>query len=91
MDREYLTLINNMVEGDYTEGMPEGDYIEDGIPEGDYMQEEIGELPAVNKPSLMASSGFIISIIIIVLLISVAIGVVLAKGKIKKGIDLYED
>lgn len=43
------------------------------------------------KASLLSSWPFVIGISVLVLLVSVAIGVLLAKRKIKKGIELYED
>lgn len=43
------------------------------------------------KDPLLSSWPFVIGISAAVLAISVAIGVLLAKRKIKKGIELYED
>ena len=43
------------------------------------------------KDPLLSSWPFVIGISIAVLAISVALGVLLAKRKIKKGIELYED
>lgn len=46
--------------------------------------------PGVKDP-LLSSWPFVIGISTVVLAISVALGVLLAKRKIKKGIELYED
>lgn len=43
------------------------------------------------KDPLLSSWPFVIGITTAVLLVSVALGALLAKRKIKKGIDLYED
>jgi hypothetical protein len=43
------------------------------------------------KDPLLSSWPFVIGISVAVLAISVALGVLLAKRKIKKGIELYED
>lgn len=43
------------------------------------------------KDSLLSSWPFVIGISVAVLLVSVALGTFLAKRKIKKGIELYED
>ena len=43
------------------------------------------------KDPLLSSWPFVIGISTVVLAVSVALGVLLAKRKIKKGIELYED
>jgi hypothetical protein len=43
------------------------------------------------KDPLLSSWPFVIGISFVVLAVSVALGVLLAKRKIKKGIELYED
>lgn len=68
-----------------TEGMPAGD----GAYTGDGMNTEIG-VASVKDP-LLSSWPFVIGISAAVLFISVALGILLAKRKIKKGIELYED
>jgi hypothetical protein len=69
-----------------TDGMSAGDgaYTEDGM-----MNTEIGVASA--KDPLLSSWPFVIGISAAVLLVSVALGILLAKRKIKKGIELYED
>ncbi len=67
------------------EGMPAGD---GGYTEGG-MNTEIG-VPSTKDP-LLSSWPFVIGISAAVLLVSVALGILLAKRKIKKGIELYED
>lgn len=46
---------------------------------------------AVGKDSLLSSWPFVIGISTAVLLVSIVLGTLLARRKIKKGIDLYED
>ena len=46
---------------------------------------------AIGKDTLLSSWPFVIGISAAILLVSVALGTFLAKRKIKKGIDLYED
>ncbi len=46
---------------------------------------------AAGKDSLLSSWPFVIGISVAVLVVSIALGTFLAKRKIKKGIDLYED
>ncbi len=43
------------------------------------------------KDPLLSSWPFVIGISTVVLAVSIVVGVLLAKLKIKKGIDLYED
>ncbi|MBP1756374.1 MAG: putative rane protein [Firmicutes bacterium] len=50
----------------------------------------VDPMGAVKDP-LLSSWPFVIGISTVVLTISVVIGVLLAKRKIKKGIELYED
>ena len=63
----------------YDEGM----YTEDGM----YAETGMSEI----KDPLLSSWPFVIGISAAVLFVSVALGVFLAKRKIKKGIELYED
>lgn len=64
--------------GEYTEG----GYTEGGMP---------GDMPGGAKDPLLSSWPFVIGITILTLAISVGLGILLAKRKIKKGIELYED
>lgn len=68
-------------------GFNEGGYMEPGY-EGDFGM-EIG-VPEVKDP-LLSSWPFVIGISAAVFIVSVALGALLARLKIKKGIDLYED
>lgn len=61
----------------------------DDIYAGDGMNTELG-VAAVKDP-LLSSWPFVIGISAAVLLVSVGLGILLAKIKIKKGIELYED
>jgi hypothetical protein len=61
----------------------EGMITEEGIPV-DAMGTEV-------KDPILSSWPFVIGISTAVLAVSVALGVLLAKRKIKKGIELYED
>ena len=64
----------------YAEGMEE------------YMTGMMGEVQQVSKvDELMSSWIFVGSAVAVVLTIGVILGILLAKHKIKKGIDLYED
>ncbi|WP_312369273.1 hypothetical protein [Lachnoclostridium sp.] len=74
-------------EGITTDGMGEGSF--DGSMGGGDM---IGEVPVVSpKGTVMSSWPFVIGITSVTLVISVVIGILLAKNRIKKGFDLYED
>ncbi len=53
------------------------------------MNTEVGVAPV--KDPLLSSWTFITGISAAVLLVSVALGILLAKRKIKKGIEIYED
>jgi hypothetical protein len=66
-------------EGETGEGMP----TEDGM--------VVDAMGTGVKDPLLSSWPFVIGISVAVLAISVALGVLLAKRKIKKGIELYED
>lgn len=63
----------------YEEGM----YTEDGM----YAETGMSEM----KDPLLSSWPFVIGISAAVFFVSVALGALLAKRKIKKGIELYED
>jgi hypothetical protein len=65
------------VDPGYTDGMNAGMNVDPGIPQA--------------KDPLLSSWPFVIGISSAVLFVSVVLGVLLAKRKIKKGIDLYED
>ncbi len=66
-----------------------GVYTEDGMYTEGGMNTEMG-VPSAKDP-LLSSWPFVIGISAAVLLVSVALGILLAKRKIKKGIELYED
>ncbi len=55
--------------------------------EGTYVDPGMGGV----KDPLLASWPFVIGISTAVLFVSVALGILLAKRKIKKGIEIYED
>lgn len=63
-----------------------GGFTEDGT----MVDPMLGNATAVKDP-LLASWPFVIGLSSGVLLISIVLGVLLAKLRIKKGIDLYED
>lgn len=76
------------------EGMKtEGEFIGDG--KGDMgfgdMIGEMGDKAASPKGSVMSSWGFVIGISVATLAVSIVLGILLAKKRIKKGFDLYED
>jgi hypothetical protein len=86
--------INNMVETKEVIIMDEG-YTDLGFYDGGYMEPgmdmgmEIG-MPEVKDPFLSSWIN-VAGISASVLVVSIALGALLAKLKIKKGIDLYED
>lgn len=58
----------------------------------DGMEEMYGMEQQVSKTDeLLASPVFVGGVTVAVLALGVVLGLLLAKGKIKKGIDLYED
>lgn len=92
-------FVDEAVEGNMDEGMnmdpvfDEGAYIDSGMVEGDYMDPgmETGMGMVEVKDPLLSSWPFVMGISVAVLVLSIALGALLAKLKIKKGIDLYED
>lgn len=76
--------------GEVVPGIDEG-YIDPAFNEGEMaypgMETGMGEV----KDPLLSSWPFVIGISAAVLVVSIALGALLAKLKIKKGIDLYED
>lgn len=77
------------VDGDMSimpaEGDMMGDYVDGGM--GDMME----ETTTSSGGSVMASWPFVIGISTATLALSIVIGILLAKKRIKKGFDLYED
>lgn len=76
------------------EGGLEGDFVGIDPIYGDGMDLETGTIfdPAAEaKGSLLSSWTFVIGISSAVLVVSIALGALLARRKIKKGIELYED
>lgn len=69
----------------------EGMYMDGGFEEGMYMDPgmEMGMVEV--KDPLLSSWPFVLGISAAVLVVSIVVGVLLAKLRIKKGIDLYED
>ncbi len=63
-----------------------GGYTEDGT----IVDPTMGGITTAKDP-LLASWPFVIGISSAVLLVSIVLGILLAKMRIKKGIDLYED
>lgn len=72
-------------------GFIDGEYFDPGFYDGGYMEPgmDMG-MAEVNDP-LLSSWPFVIGISAAVFVVSIALGALLAKLKIKKGIDLYED
>lgn len=68
-------------------------FVEDGYFEDGYIDPgmETGTGMAEVKDPLLSSWPFVMGISVAVLVVSIALGALLAKLKIKKGIDLYED
>lgn len=91
--------VNGDAENEITDGqmMEGGDY---AIPEysdemqsmeGDMMYNDMGTETVEVKDPLLSSWPFVIGISAAVFVVSIAVGALLARLKIKKGIDLYED
>ncbi len=60
--------------------------------EGSMDGKMIGEVPVNSaKGTVMSSWPFVIGVTSATLVLSIAIGILLAKKRIKKGLDLYED
>lgn len=79
-------------EGDYMDSnFDEGMYVDPGFDEGMYMDPGMEMGMGEVKDPLLSSWPFVIGISAAVLVVSIVIGALLAKLRIKKGIDLYED
>jgi hypothetical protein len=90
-DEEFI-MDPGFVDGGYIDdGYIDPGYIDGGYIDGGYIdygtETGMGEV----KDPLLSSWPFVIGISAAVLVVSIVIGVLLAKLKIKKGIDLYED
>lgn len=79
------------VEGEYTIPAFDEGYIDPGYIEEDIMYPGMETGMTEVKDPLLSSWPFVIGISAAVLVVSIVIGALLAKLKIKKGIDLYED
>jgi hypothetical protein len=76
---------------DFDEGYIDPGYFDEGYYDEGYMDEGMEvSMPEVKNP-LLSSWPFVIGISLAVLVVSIGLGALLAKLKIKKGIDLYED
>lgn len=69
----------------------EGEYMDPGFYEEGYMEPGMETGMVEVKDPLLSSWPFVIGISAAVLLLSIALGALLARLKIKKGIELYED
>lgn len=72
-------------------GFTEGEYIDPGFYEGGYMEPGMEMGMGEVKEPLLSSWPFVIGISAAIFVVSIALGALLAKLKIKKGLDLYED
>lgn len=87
-----LTADPALNEGDSSEPVMDEGYIDPGFYEGEITDPGMMETASAEvKDPLLSSWPFVIGISAAVLVVSIAIGAFLAKLKIKKGIDLYED
>lgn len=77
-------------EGEFVPGDDEG-YVDPGFTEGEDMYAGMETATYEVKDPLLSSWPFVIGISAAVLVVSIALGAFLARLKIKKGIDLYED
>lgn len=78
-------------EGEITIPGFEDGYVDPGYTEGEIMYPGMETGMSEVKDPLLSSWPFVIGISAAVLVVSIALGALLAKLKIKKGIDLYED
>ena len=78
-------------EGEITIPDFEDGYVDPGYTEGEIMYPGMETGMSEVKDPLLSSWPFVIGISAAVLVVSIALGALLAKLKIKKGIDLYED
>lgn len=60
------------------------------VPDGSEMMGEVSGDPQVKDP-LLSSWPFVIGISTVSLAVSIVLGILLARRKIKKGFELYED
>ena len=67
------------------------EYMDSGFFEGEFMDPTMETGMGQVKDPLLSSWPFVIGISAAVLAVSIVLGALLAKLKIKKGIDLYED
>ncbi|NLJ96014.1 MAG: hypothetical protein GX321_02575 [Clostridiales bacterium] len=72
-------------------GFDDGMYMDPGYDEGMYMDPGMEMGMGEVKDPLLSSWPFVIGISSAVLVVSIVVGALLAKLRIKKGIDLYED
>ena len=71
------------------EAMANGDVSETGAEVGN--GEVVGEVQGAGKDPILSSWPFVIGISAVTLAVSIFLGILLAKRKIKKGYELYED
>lgn len=88
---EEITGEEDFLEESESEYFEEGDYMDSGYEEGFDMDPNMEMGMGEVKDPLLSSWPFVIGISTAVLLVSIVIGALLAKLRIKKGIDLYED
>ena len=72
-------------------GMADGGFIDPGFIDGGFMEPGMETGMAEVKQPLLSSWPFVIGISAAIFAVSIVLGVLLARLKIKKGIDLYED
>lgn len=90
IEDEYID--SGYIEGDYIDpGYIDDGYIDPGYMEGGYMDPGMETGMGEIKDPFLSSWTNVIGISAAVLVVSIALGALLAKLKIKKGIDLYED
>lgn len=69
----------------------DGAYMDPGFNEGGNMEPGMETGMVEVKDPLLSSWPFVIGISAAIFIVSIALGALLAKLKIKKGLDLYED
>ena len=81
----------SFVVGDMIATGETGGYIDGGYVDGGYVDGGMPGEAATVKDPLLSSWPFVIGVSAGVLVVSVVLGILLAKRKIKKGFELYED
>lgn len=94
IDQDLNVLVSNLITNEVS--VTTSDVVSSGEVTGDMSGDMTGELTGeltgtTVKDPLLSSWPVVIGISTVTLMVSVALGILLAKRKIKKGFELYED